>query len=568
MINITLGCFASSIIIISYGILFDKSILKKKIQEIDYYEVGIFGFILIGFLALSINFIFPLNKIIGSIFFFISIIYFLFHLIESQKKKELILIICIMSFITFSMLTLSNINRPDAGLYHLPYISVLNENKIVTGITNLHYRFGHISIIQYISAIHNNHLMKVEFLNAPLASIFAVYTLFLVKKFRVSIHNKSHELIVIKFLIIVFSLYSFNRFSNYGNDIPSHIFFFILVIFLLEKFNLDKIDNTTFYKISFISVFLFTLKPFMIIVLIIPLILLILNKNKFIILKDLRMIICSVFILIWFIKNILTSGCLIFPIKETCFSNLNYFDKKIVNIASNEATAWSKGFPDQKKNKKLSLSEYNTNFNWFSTWKENHFNKIKKKILPFLFFVTLFVFPYMLKNSHNFNYQSKPKHNKSLILLTIFSFICSLYWFFYFPVYRFGLSFLATFLILIFSLIFFKFRNIRNIKYNYFWTIILILFIGVMGKNYSRIFSSYDKLYNNYPWPKIYTLKENEKNIEKEFKKITDKKQKFLYYYSGGEECMYSKSPCTHMLNDKLNKKVFLGYKIFYLQQN
>lgn len=565
MFNIIISCFTSSVIIMSYGILFNKSILEKNNQKIDYYEVSIFGFIFISFISLLINFLVPINKIVGNIFLFIGIIYFLFYWIKSQQKKELILIIFFLTLITFSILVLSNINRPDAGLYHLPYVSILNENKIILGLTNLHYRFGHTSIIQYSSAIYNNSIFKIEFINLPLASIFSLYILFLIKKFKNSLKSENNKQVVIKFLIIIFSLYSFNRFSNYGNDAPSNIFFFILLVFLVEISNLEKVDNNIFYKITLISIFLFTLKPFMIIVLIIPFILLIMNREKIKILKDLKIIISLSFILIWVFKNVLISGCLIFPIKLTCIDRIDYHDTKIVKLASSEAAAWSKGFPDQATKIKLNFNDFNSNFNWVPTWKKNHFNKIKEKISPFLIFIIVFILPYLLINSYK-NHQVNSKKNINLILLSIFSFICCLYWFIFFPVYRFGLSFLASFIILFFSLILFQYRKLKKNSFNYFWILIIIFFIAFIGKNYLRIFKNYNNLYINYPWPKIYTLKENEKNIPKKFEVIKNESDDFLYFYSGGEECMYSSSPCSHMLNSKLYKKKILGYEVFYLK--
>lgn len=89
-----------------------------------------------------------------------------------------------------------------------------------------------------------------------------------------------------------------------------------------------------------------------------------------------------------------------------------------------------------------------------------------------------------------------------------------------------------------------------------------------MGKNYTRIFKDYDKYYDGHPWPRIYTLKNNEKNIQKTFESIYDKNNKFLYNYSNGEECMYSKSPCTHMLQKKIYKTKILGFDIFFLNNN
>ena len=69
-----------------------------------------------------------------------------------MKKKFKIFTLVITTIISFLLILLSNINRPDAGLYHLPYISLLNENKILLGSANIHFRFGHISL-QYINDI-------------------------------------------------------------------------------------------------------------------------------------------------------------------------------------------------------------------------------------------------------------------------------------------------------------------------------------------------------------------------------------------------------------------------------
>ena len=54
------------------------------------------------------------------------------------------------AIIVFLLLAKSNIYRPDAILYHLPYATgILNSEKIIFGLSNLHFRFAHVSIIQY-----------------------------------------------------------------------------------------------------------------------------------------------------------------------------------------------------------------------------------------------------------------------------------------------------------------------------------------------------------------------------------------------------------------------------------
>lgn len=566
MINIFLACLLSSIIVLSYGITFSNLILKKKTNNTSYNELGLFGFIIIALIGLIINFIFPLNRIVGTFFLIFAAIYFIKSFINSSSKDLLVYNIIFTSFITFSIITLSNINRPDAGLYHLPYISLLNENKIIFGITNLHYRFGHTSSFQYISALYHNYFFKNEFLNLPLASLFSFYVLFMLEKFR-EIQKKNNDYLIVIFLIIIFSLYSFNRYSNYGNDAPVHIYFYILIIFLLTSSNLRKINSEDFYKISLISIFLFTLKPFMMIVLIIPLLLYFFNYKKNTLIKNYRLYLCFFFLIIWFIKNLIISGCLIFPIKSTCFSKFKFFDEKTVNIASKEAEAWSKGFPDQFENK-LNIEKYNTNFNWLKTWKSNHLKKINEKIFPFFFFLIIILLPSIIMRIYNRNFSlNKILINKNIFFLIIFSFFCCIFWFLKFPVYRFGLSFISIFIILIYCIIFIKIDTLKSKNNPFFWSLIIITFIIIGFKNYKRIINNYEYSYINFPWPRIYTLSNLEKNVPKKFEEIRDKNKKIIFYYSNGTECMYSKSPCTNIKKNNIKREIKAGYLIFYIDK-
>ncbi|MDA7733842.1 hypothetical protein N8841_05080, partial [Candidatus Pelagibacter sp.] len=167
--------------------MFNKLFFNKKLVNVDPWIAGIYGFIIVGFISLILNFFFPINKIIGTIFFIFSLIFFIFYFFKLKNKNEFILLFFFISISSFLLITLSNINRPDAGLYHLPYISILQEDKIILGLTNLHYRFGHTSMFQYISAIYNNYFVIDEFINFPLASLLSFYILFLFKNFTESL---------------------------------------------------------------------------------------------------------------------------------------------------------------------------------------------------------------------------------------------------------------------------------------------------------------------------------------------------------------------------------------------
>ena len=563
MINILISSIFSSIILISYGALFNKLFFNKKLKNVDPRVAGIYGFIIVGFISLYLNFFFPINKIIGTVFFIFSLIFFIFYFIKLEKKNEFILLVFFVSITSFLLITLSNINRPDAGLYHLPYISILQENKVILGLTNLHYRFGHTSIFQYISAIYNNYFLKNEFINFPLASLISFYILYLFKNFNESLRRKKKIETVSIFLIIIFSLYSFNRYSNYGNDAPASIYFFILILITLKIENIKKMDIENFFNILIISIFLFTIKPSMVIVFALPLFLFLLNNNKIRILKHKNSLICVLLIISWVVKNFLISGCAIFPIKETCINKINYYDAATTNIASTEAEAWSKAYPNSIN--KLSFNEYISNYNWVNTWFKSHFKKIMEKLTPFLLFLILFFLIKIARKPYfdNFNYKFFFK-NKNILLIIFFTLYCCFFWFLKFPVYRFGMAFISSFVIFLFINLFVT----ENFFYNKktYYSIIGIGLILFYGKNLNRIFNNLDLTYNNYPWPKIYSMSNEDENIKKKFIRVTDDKNNLIYYYSNGEECMYSNTPCSNYYKDDLLKKSVLGYSIYFFK--
>jgi len=88
------------------------------------------------------------------------------------------------------------------------------------------------------------------------------------------------------------------------------------------------------------------------------------------------------------------------------------------------------------------------------------------------------------------------------------------------------------------------------------------VFLGIFlfaSVNLKRIVKNFNNSYNQYPWPKIYSLSFD--NIPKE--KISIKNNQQIIYYKSKSECMYSTSaPCTHE-EKKIQYKVFYKYKMF-----
>ena len=92
---------------------------------------------------------------------------------------------------------------------------------------------------------------------------------------------------------------------------------------------------------------------------------------------------------------------------------------------------------------------------------------------------------------------------------------------------------------------------------NIFLLIFLIIFFG---KNSIRIYKN-DNSYENYPWPKYYSMNENNKTDKYEFSYIND----FKIFFPIDGYCMYNKNLCTQYKSkiDELEINEKNGYKIF-----
>ena len=517
----------------------------------------VFGAIFVSFIALLLNFFFPLSKLIGNIFIIISFLFFLVIIYSEKNKLNLLKFTVLSSIIVTILIMYSTINRPDSGLYHLPYIQLINEHKILIGISNIHLRFGHISILQYLSAIYNNSFFPIEVIVLPPAiiagSTFLYFFSFLDKKYNFL------ELKIFVSLVAIYSLYSFNRYSGFGNDAPSHLLLFLISIFFLQKqFQLKNTDY--FGAIVLISIFIFMQKTFMIFLPIICFCLYLFFLIKKNIYKNFKILFSIIFIKLWIIKNVLVSGCLVFPISILCFDSLNYVNIDLIKDFEIRSESWSKDWPN-RTDKNIKMNIFNENFNWFKIWYNNHFNYIVKKLTPFILLLLLIVvYGYIF--SKNFIREINTIFVKKNYFIFGLSFLFCIIWFLKFPIYRYGQSFLALTLIPAFTLCLIYFSHIEKVKNLLIVTTILISLV-VVSKNFLRI---YQKNEIRNQWPNIYTLSELKKDNYK--KKLISIKNNdvFIYYFNKNGECMYNLSPCSNFLINGINKKIKNNYEIFYVE--
>ena len=526
--------------IFSVGFLMNKKIFKI---DIDRNLTIIFGIIYISFFSLIINFFFPLSKGVNTIFLFLITLLAIINYKEILSRRNFKYFI-IIGLINIFLILGSHHNRPDALIYHLPFIATLNEEKIIFGLNNINYRFGHTSIIQYLSAISNNYIFGINGISLYLPVAFSSLSYFFFKEI---FKNKNELLGILSLFLLCAILLKLNRVSEYGNDYWAHFYFIIGFYLILKTFKKGKFYYSDFFQISLILCFAFLNKIFFLISLIF-LAYTIIKFKKFHFIINKKNIFIFIFLLSFLLKNIINTGCLIYPISITCFDELSWTAKKgdygYAEDVKIDSEAWSKDWPNYYKQNvnKISQSEYISDFIWFDTWKKNHLLIILKKIFPI---ILIMVFIFLILN------KSK---NKELIFnkfLIIISFLLLLIWFLKFPLYRFGLSILLIFLTCSFFY-FLQNLNIKIFKKKYLILLVTCCVVVASFQNFKKIIKNSDNLI-----PKIYAYQNNQKIFLKD---------QFIMQLNKNDYCGFAKLCSNFDNSQKILLSNFMDYKIYKIK--
>lgn len=520
-------------------IIIGKIIINDK--KINLIESTLLGLIIFSFFSVLINFFFPLNQFTNTIVIITIII--LFKIKKKIISRNDFVIFLLISLVSFFITIYDTVNRPDAYLYHFPYIQILNNEKIILGLSNLHFRFAHISIAQYLSASNYTYLTNQSSILSPIA-IFWSLILFYYLNDIWKLINKNDDISIGKIFsvfILIYITYKINRYGEFGNDMMGHLtIFFIVSKFLYHKTS----DKFNLFLICTLSVFAIVNKIFLAISIILPLYIVLKEKISF--LKTIFNL-PLILIIIWLLKNILISGCVIYPAKQLCFNNIIWTNLTQIEREAQSGEAWAKGWP-QRNNKEITMKDFNKKFNWIEAWSKEHLQLILKTIIPYILIILIsFIFT-RTKMSENFYEKNK------LILVLFFSFIGSFLFFSKFPLYRYGYSYLIIFIISIFTYLFFKYINKK--KFLKFSKIVFFLCIAILiSKQMYRVVKFYSF---RDATPSINT----DKNATKKFEKIFFNED--FHYYLSNTECMYDMFPCTNQKPTNLKFKKKYSYKILY----
>jgi hypothetical protein len=525
----------------------------KKNDFHSQFYIYFIGLIFISGISLFLNFFVKLSPALNTSVYVIIIFFFIVKTNYSFDKENFKFLF-LSSIITFSLILFSNINRPDAGLYHLPFVSLINDSKIIFGSNNIHFRFGHTSIMQYLSAINYNLLFKENGISIPLASVISFFYIYFFYDIYKVIKKKETIKIdkVFSLFVSIYITYKINRYSSFGNDAVAHLTFFYLISYVLK----NKLDRINVKKSLLIAVFIFINKTTLGLAFIIPTTIFFI-KEKFKFKKIIYVMVspASLLLYLWFIKNIVISGCAIYPIKFTCFESLSWSNIEKTAIVATQGEAWSKAWPD-RIDRNINVEEFNKNLNWVNAWTQKHLKYIIKIIFPFII-VLLFIVLIINRGSKRLESKISNDLKIRIFLLLITSILGSVSFFLLFPLYRYGYSYLLTLIIILFMFpIITNFKSEKNINLFKFFFIFCVSIL-ILKQSY-KVFTSK----SNNRWPNIYSLSLDKKINKK--KKIGIKKN-FSYYQSvsGDYLCMYSKSPCTtYPVEKNINHKKKYGYSI------
>ena len=489
----------------------------KNLKDINCFECSIMGLVVTGFVAQIINFFYPLNNFIIYLNIFFIVIYIF---LDFKKIKYLKPLISFSSILIF-LLVLANIYGSSFSddLNHYHHGSIVNTDKgnYIIGSNSLHNLYGFSSIWLILHSYLNfdySRLQDIHIVNGIILYLFLSFLLFeVIKEIR---DKKNTVYLPLLLFCLIFILTKYTRIKEFGIDRSAFIIFFYIMLFYI-KHNLLNLKNvlsdqfriSIFLLLLFLCTFLFFIKIIFVFSFILPITIFFLIKKKSLIFKDPLIYILSIIYISYFIKNLLISGCLIYPIEQICFSELSWYNEPTIKSLNLNAEVFNKSFFQYTGD--LSKAEYIKKFYWLPTW----INRNIRELFEFFALLTLIFLIVIL----NFNKSKKVYSNNKIRLfglISVFLFSLTLI-FLKTPVIRMS----HHVFVLMFFIIFLKyFGNHVIINKKIIIIIILIAFTFNISKNLIRIKKS------NFVNNPIFLLKKSGLYSKARIKKIGD----FVYY--------------------------------------
>jgi len=377
--------------ILGYGLFFHK-ILQNSIDiEFEYNLLGSLFFL--TSLSYFTHFFFKHGFVHNTIILTIGIILFIFHFFNNKKLLDKYLKYIFLIFGIFIFALLAAKTHDDFSYYHFPYIYYLTQENLIIGVGNLVHAFRTPSSIFYLNSLF--YLPGIKYFSFSLGAIliFGFSNLVLIFKLKNDYQNKIYDFIFfLTLLSFLFINIFFYRIAEHGTDRSAQILILLLFIEVLTLYRKSIIEEKIFSKILILLGLIVSLKAFYVLYLIILIPILISFKKHKYFLKLLKnfyfYLFCSIgFFLI--LVNIFNSGCIIYPVSITCFSNFEWSLFNEAKSSNDWFEQWAKA--GAGPNHRVDNPEnYIKGFNWVSNWIDMYFfNKVSDFIIGILLLILI-----------------------------------------------------------------------------------------------------------------------------------------------------------------------------------
>ena len=486
--------------LIFYGYLylvgrgFSKLIFKNNINNKlflvfkfnNFYVV--FSLILIGNISFLVNFFIPVTNLI---FLTVTLIFISFNFYKIEKikfpKLDFKFLLKTSLFVVLPLSSYSTGLSYDATLYHLLNQLWIKSSVLNIGLSNFHVRYGYSSIYEYISA--NFWLLDNYIFLHFLSLCFLIF--FFTNVIDLFFQDKNYKLRSAAILIAIFGFldnFGFNGGKNGFFEIEGitqydssfGLIFSSTVLFIYISTFIKKIDKNEISVITLFSLFLVQLRPSGYLIALPILIFTIYNWETLykLVFKNMILKGSIILYLFWIFKNILVSGCIIFPVEFSCISSLDWYDTGYAELESQNIGYSLKSLGWFYSQGGESLIE------WYTICDlKNAYNVSNLK-----YFSIALIFCFLIQKIF---YKKVFKLNFQTLLFILSNIFFIIFWLFTAPDFRFAIGFLSS-IILIIPLLSDEVRNIYSKNYTvYFFTLIFtfsLVFI-LRVENYTQFIS-------------------------------------------------------------------------------
>lgn len=539
--------------VLGYGFIFENFFYKKSIKSNIGYS-GLRGLFILIIYSFFSHLFYPHSMLHNSIIFTLGLFFFILFFKKKIIKKDFLIFNLILALLFIGLLIFKT--HDDFPFYHFPYSYYLTQNPIHIGIGLFNSGFKTPSSLFYLNSLFYLPLIKYYsfYITTVLFLSFANFIL-INKIFK---HLKKNQIDYIFFLNLLFFVFInifFYRIQEHGTDRSAQILILILFLQLLLFINFKKDQFARLDIIIILTGIIVSLKSFYVLYLIltIPLIYILFKNNKFdliyYIFKNKIFYLFNFLILLIILTYFLNSGCLIYPVYQTCFDNLSWStgidEVKKMNIWYQQ---WSKGGATPNFRVE-NPEEYIRGINWVENWINVYFfNKVSDYLLGLIAVCVIFTFFF-------YNKSRKIKINKDTYIIYSFISILFLEWFYNHPTLRYG-GYNLIVILIFFPLSIFLSTFKYDLKKNYLKTIIIISITIIIftSRNFNRINDEMNK-YNYKPFKEtFYKLEATNFRIE----------DKFLILIKNYNECIKNKINCKNDLDPKVKRLFNNSYMFFH----